>query len=277
MSTGWTSSQMQRLKELSAGPDLLSSLYPDPAGRDRAFQEVEKALVDRAKNALLEVQRSVLRPKVSRLESRLCEILTAMGFVQVSTPIILARGLLEKMTITADHPLFDQVFWVSDKKCLRPMLAPNLYYLLKDLLRLWDKPVSIFEVGPCFRKESQGARHLNEFTMLNLVEMGLPEEGRRERIAELAAAVMEGAGISDYQLVVTQSEVYGETIDVEAGIEVGSAAMGPHRLDPKWGIFVPWVGIGFGLERLVMVKEGDYNIQKAGRSLTYINGIRLNL
>ena len=40
------------------------------------------------------------------------------------------------------------------------MLAPHLYYVLVDLLRLWDKPVKIFEVGPCFRKESHAGSSL---------------------------------------------------------------------------------------------------------------------
>ena len=93
----------------------------------------------------------------------------------MATPILLSRGLLEKMQITEEHSLFKQVFWVDEKKCLRPMLAPNLYYLNKDLLRIWEHPVSIFEIGPCSRKDTQGSSHLQEFTMLNLVEMGLPE------------------------------------------------------------------------------------------------------
>ena len=65
------------------------------------------------------------------------------------------------------------------------MLAPHLYYVLKDLLRLWEKPVRIFEIGSCFRKESRGARHSNEFTMLNLVEMGLAEDKRQARLETL--------------------------------------------------------------------------------------------
>jgi seryl-tRNA synthetase len=89
----------------------------------------------------------------------LVEALTGAGFAQVTTPIMLSKGLLAKMTSTEEHPLYEQVFWVDSRKCLRPMLAPNLYYILKDLLRLWPHPVSIFEVGPCFRKDTQGGNH----------------------------------------------------------------------------------------------------------------------
>jgi phenylalanyl-tRNA synthetase alpha chain len=157
------------------------------------------------------------------------------------------------------------------------MLAPNLYALWQELVRLWEKPIRIFEIGSCFRKESQGAHHLNEFTMLNLTELGTPLEQRHRRLKELAAIVMEVAGIGNYELVTEKSVVYGDTVDVIAGIELGSGAMGPHPLDDKWGIVDPWVGIGFGLERLLMVREGGQNIQRMAKSITYLDGVRLNI
>jgi phenylalanyl-tRNA synthetase alpha chain len=48
-------------------------------------------------------------------------------------------------------------------------------------------------------------------------------------------------------------------------------------MDDNWGIVDPWVGLGFGLERLLMAREGYPNIERAGRSLTYVDGIRLNI
>lgn len=160
------------------------------------------------------------------------------------------------------------------------MLAPHLYYVLKDLLRLWEKPVRIFEVGPCFRKESAGAKHSTEFTMLNLVEMGMPLDIRESRLKELAHLVLETAGITDYRLEPKQSEVYGETIDIvsgKPGLELGSGAMGPHPLDHAWKIKENWMGIGFGLERLLMVSRNSRSISRMSRSLTYLDGIRLNV
>lgn len=57
------------------------------------------------------------------------------------------EGLSSKMLTGAGHPLAAQVCWLGHNKCLRPMLAPHLYFILKDLVRLSDKPVRIFEVG----------------------------------------------------------------------------------------------------------------------------------
>ncbi len=274
----WTETQYQRLIELNAGDEICGRSFPARAERDRAFLRLEKELRAAARERLERLRKDYRRPLLCRMISRLTEALTGSGFVEVSTPLLLSRGLLEKMSITEDHPLYKQIYWVDGGKCLRPMLAPNLYYLLADLLRIWEHPVRIFEIGSCFRKESQGAHHLSEFTMLNLVEMGLPLEQRRARLARYAALVMEAAGLEDYRLVAKGSEVYGETIDIVAGgVELGSAALGPHPLDENWGITVPWVGIGFGLERMIQVAQKSGSISSFARSLSYLDGVRLNI
>jgi phenylalanyl-tRNA synthetase alpha chain len=113
--------------------------------------------------------------------------------------------------------------------------------------------------------------------MLNLVELGLPEGDGQRRLEELIALTMDASRIETYDLVTKPSEVYGDTIDVVSGVELGSAAMGPHRLDANWGIFDTWVGVGFGLERLAMVREGFQNLQRVSRSLDYLDGVRLNI
>lgn len=277
MSVKLTDIQRQRLRELNAAGSFLETIFENAQERDESFQKTEKDLVEGSRQRLMRLRDTHRRPVLCQMESALVEALISYGFVQVVTPILLSKGLLEKMSITSEHALSRQVFWVSHNKCLRPMLAPHLYFLLRRLVRSWKKPVRIFEVGPCFRKESRGSQHLDEFTMLNLVELGCPEDGRYERLKELAHLVMEASGIEDYKLVPKSSEVYGETIDVVSGTELGSCAMGPHSLDGAWGIVDPWVGLGFGLERLAMAKEGHQNIQRVGRSLIYLDGVRLNM
>lgn len=277
MNITWTLIQKQRLQELNASEVQQALSFESQQDRDRAFREIDHQLVVKGKKQLKELKEIKKRPSICVLEQKLVEALTQKGFVQVVTPTIIAKTSLAKMSVTDDHPLFSQVFWLDPKRCLRPMLAPNLYTLWKDLLRLWEKPIRIFEIGTCYRKESQGALHLNEFTMLNLTELGLPVDLRQQRLEELTALVMDTVGITDYQLELTNSVVYGDTLDIVKGIELGSSAMGPHVLDDQWGIIDPWVGIGFGLERLLMVKEGAQNVQGMGRSLSYLDGVRLNI
>lgn len=274
----WSNAQKQRLVELNADFELQKRVFTDVTERDEKYQELESRLVSKNKHTLLQLKNSGAVPLVDGLINKLASSLRTKDFVQVSTPLILTKNMLEKMTITSDSHLSDQVFWLDKNKCLRPMLAPNLYSLMKDLMRTWGESFKIFEVGPCFRKESQGKYHLNEFTMLNLVELGVPEGHQMQRIEELITVIMEAVGITEYEIVKSSSEVYGETIDVECGgLELCSGAFGPHRLDNQWGIFTPWVGLGIGIERLAMVIENHRNIRRVGRSLSYLNGIRLNI
>ena len=280
MTITWTETQARRLNELDASESELDKKFDNESNREHAYQRLEKKLVSKQRRRLKEFRRIHMRPALCRLESKLIDVLVKQGFVQMCTPIMMSKGLLKKMSIDTHHPLSSQIYWLDKNKCLRPMLAPHLYYLLVDLLRLWDKPVRIFEVGPCFRKESHGSQHSSEFTMLNLVEMGLPIENREDRIRELGTLVAEAAGVNDYGFDTVKSEIYGDTIDIVAGedkIEIGSAAMGPHPLDRPWKINETWAGIGFGLERLAMVAENTRNLAKFGRSLAYLNGIRLNI
>lgn len=279
METTWSKTQANRLKALDADQAQLAERFEDQTQRDRAFLELEGTLAKMRKKELEEMRRVHGRPGLCRLETTLVEALVGAGFVQVTTPTILSRGLLAKMGVTEAHDLFKQIFWLDRDRCLRPMLAPHLYYVIKDLLRLWEKPIGIFEVGSCFRKDSEGARHSSEFTMLNLCEFGLPEEDRSRRVREMADLVTLAAGIDDYRLEEAESTLYGETMDVVSadGLELGSGAMGPHPLDHAWRITDPWVGIGFGLERLLMTVRGSDSIGRVGRSLAYLDGIPLRI
>jgi pyrrolysyl-tRNA synthetase-like protein len=277
--TTWSETQTNRLKALGADQAKLSERFTDQFERDQAFLKLEGALAKLRKKDLHEMRTVHGRPGLCRLETKLVETLVREGFVQVTTPTILSRGLLAKMGVTEAHDLFTQIFWLDKDRCLRPMLAPHLYYVIKDLLRLWEKPVGIFEVGSCFRKDSEGARHSNEFTMLNLCEFGLPKEDRTRRIREMADLVTRAAGIGEYRLEEEESTIYGQTVDVLSpdGLELGSGAMGPHALDHAWRITDPWVGIGFGLERLLMTVRGGDSIGRMGRSLAYLDGITLKI
>jgi phenylalanyl-tRNA synthetase alpha chain len=272
-----TASQLERLKALGGNIEA-GYCFESTAQREAEFKKQERVLVLAAKKKLHELRTGERKPLLCQAQEQLVEALTREGFVQVVTPTIISRKFLERMTIDDDHALHDQVFWVDKNKCLRPMLAPNLYSVSKDLLNIWEKPVRIFEIGSCFRKESQGKSHLNEFTMLNLVEWGTAIGNRDKRIRELSELVMKTIRIEDYEFEEEDSVVYGNTIDVvKDGIELGSSSKGPHPLDAAWGITDAWVGIGFGLERLLMMREQKNNIHALAKSIAYLDGVRLNI
>ena len=276
----WTPTQHQRLRELGLGEALLTQEFTAAPDRDKTFQGLEKKRVKEEKAKLHGRMAEGGPSKMDTLAAKLTQALGDHGFMRVTTPTLISKHALAKMTIDEDHPLFHQVYWVSDKQCMRPMLAPNLYSLMMDFSRQKKWPVRFFEIGPCFRKESDGSRHNSEFTMLNLVEMGLPGEDRAKNLKKWAELVAQTAGLADYEFESEDSKVYGSTLDMVAGpnkMEVASGAMGPHPLDQAWGIRDTWVGMGFGLERLLMISQGDTYISKWCKNLSYMDGIQLKI
>jgi pyrrolysyl-tRNA synthetase-like protein len=276
----WTQSQIRRLKELGIDSNNIQTGFSTPDERNKTFQKIEKKQVKNQRNQLANLLTQTKKTQMQSLRERLEQTLYQHGFTGVSTPTITTKQALKKMTIDEKHPLTKQVFWLNDKQCLRPMLAPNLYSLMMDFGRLNQLPIRFFEIGSCFRKESSGARHTNEFTMLNFVEMGIPEQDRQERLNFLAKQIMKAAKIDTYHFEIEDSKVYGSTLDVLAGpehIEVASGAMGPHPLDAVWGITDTWVGMGFGLERLLMSSKSDMSIGRWAKNLTYVDGICLDI
>jgi len=88
--------------------------------------------------------------------------------------------------------------------------------------------------------------------------------------------IMDAVGV-EYTTSREESDVYVETLDVEInGTEVASGAIGPHKLDAAHDVHEAWAGIGFGLERLLMLKNGKSNAKKTGKSITYLNGYKLD-
>lgn len=276
----WTQTQIQRFKDLDIDVSDIPGDFSSTRERNQVFQKIEKNQVKAQRAKLTQLLSRDKKTRIQVLKERLELTLFDLGFTGVTTPTIITAHALKKMTIDPGHPLSKQVFWLNDKQCLRPMLAPNLYSLMLDFGRLKERPIRFFEIGSCFRKESSGKVHASEFTMLNLVEMGLAEEDRQERLEFLAHAVMKAARIDDYDFELDDSEVYGTTLDVVAGpdrVEVSSGAMGPHSLDGAWGITDTWVGMGFGIERLLMISQGEPSIGKWSKSLSCIDGIRLSI
>ena len=271
----FTQSQKRRLKELGADSQV-SITFKNEEERDSAFDNLATAWERKHREALLNLLEIKKRPLIKRLESKLVEALTSAGFVEVATPFIIRREFVERMEIRETHSLWKQIYWLGDRRCLRPMLAPNLYHIMR-LLRKFTKPVSIFEVGPCFRKESKGREHVEEFTMLNVVELA-PDKEPFERLKEIINVVTKAVEFPSYKLKNVKSEVYGRTTDVIIDEnEIASAVVGPHPLDKNWGIFEAWAGVGFGIERIAMVKMNTKRIKHVARSLTYLDGASLDV
>ena len=275
----YTEAQKNRLIELGVSDDLLDKEYSDKISMQESFHELEKKAIRTNRQHLSDILSEEHKVSLCKISEKIAAALCENGFTQVATPTIISLKALEKMTITSENPLYDQVFFIDSKSALRPMLAPNLYEVSKQLMNSQKLPLRIFEIGSCFRKESEGKNHLKEFTMCNLVEWGTPMEERVQHLKEFAAIVLKAAEIDDYKLEEEDSVVYGLGLDVVSsdGLELASTSMGPHRLDDAWKINCSWVGIGFGLERLLMIKNKQSGIHRYSRSTTFMDGACLKL
>ena len=278
----YTVTQSERLNELNCPAEEQDREFETKEERNEYFRKLEKELTRYARNDIFDLLESRRVTKYRITGNKMCSWLRDEGFTEVITPTIISRDALKKMGIDSGSQFLEQVFWVDGKHCLRPMLAPNLYVEMRELLRITKKPVKIFEMGSCFRKESQGSQHLNEFTMLNLVELAAVKDGEQlQELERLALNAMEALGLKEgeYEFVQEDSEVYGKvSFDILInGMEVASGSYGPHFLDPNWGVFDTWVGIGFGIERLTMALDKGRNIKRYGRTLSFIDGEPLNI
>lgn len=270
----YTESQVQKLREYGDGP-VDESEFSDQGERDRSFTKLMAAEISANNSDVRDMINNPGGHDLVQLERDLSKALIDLGFIEVRTPTMMSKAALEKMTIDENHPLYRQVFFIDNKRCLRPMLAPNLYYYMRKLRDHTDGIIRFFEIGSCFRKESHSGRHLEEFTMLNLVVQGQMDDPMAE-LKKLIRVMMDVVGL-EYETVREESDVYVETLDVEVeGTEVASGAVGPHKLDAAHDIHEPWCGVGFGLERLLALKNGKNSVRKTGRSLTYLNGRKID-
>ncbi len=239
------------------------------------FEDLEAELVARRKAELVDIYQNSREHMLAKLERDISAFLISKGFIEIKSSILIPEEYIIRMGIDKDADLSKQIFRTDDGQCLRPMLAPVLYNYLRRFGKVMPDPLKIFEIGPCYRKESDGSSHLEEFTMVNFCQMG--DGCTRENLVQLIDEFLTYLGIS-YELEGEESMVYGATVDVVHGdLELSSAVVGPVPMDMDWGIDKPWIGAGFGLERLLKAKYNFKNIKRGSRSEFYYNGIHTNL
>ncbi len=266
----FTQSQKNRVLSLLAPDEMISF-----SKEKRSFAEIESTLLTQRKKDLRMMYEDSRENMLGKLERTITEFFVDMGFLEVKSPILIPFEYMERMGVGEDKELSRQIFRVGDNMCLRPMLAPGLYNHLRKFDNVLPDPIRIFEIGPCYRKESDGNSHLEEFTMLNFCQMG--SRCTRQTLESLIGDLLGFLGI-EYEVVADSCMVYGATIDImHKNMELSSAVVGPIPMDMDWGIDKPWIGAGFGLERLLKAKHNFKNIRSVARSESYYNGICTNL
>ena len=129
--------QKQRLTELNADVQTSEKTFESSEERDKYYRETEKKLVKENKAKLRKLIETEHVPLTLNIEQQLSAWLTEEeGFTRVATPTIIPVEKLAKMNIDNDNHLREQIFHVGNNKCLRPMLAPNLYEVMRDLYKI---------------------------------------------------------------------------------------------------------------------------------------------
>ena len=266
----FTPAQKERINELLL-PGEKIPFSNDPA----KFKEIESELVSKRRDDFKQMYENNREEQIAKLERTISQFFVDKGFIEIKAPIMIDIESVKKMGIDKDHKLSKQIFYIDNKRCLRPMLAPGLYQWLKNFDKILPDPIKIFEIGPCYRKESEGSQHLEEFTMFNFCQMG--SGTNRDNLVQLIDDLLKHLDI-DYTIIEDSCHVYGDTIDIIHGdLELSSAVVGPVPIDMNWGIDKPWMGAGFGLERLLKIKHGYSNIKRSSKTHSYYNGLPNNL
>ena len=267
-----TPSMMKRLEALMTPEDGFDLTHPEDLP---PFKELESLLIERRKEEVRKIYATSREDMLAELERDISQFLRARGFMEIKSSVLIPEEYLLKMGIDVNEDGDYKVFKTTGGMYLRPMLAPVLYNYLRRFDRILPDPVKIFEIGTCYRRESDGGTHLEEFTMVNFCQMG--KGATKEEIMSLITDFLNHLGIS-FEFEGDECKVYGDTIDVMHGdMELSSAVVGPVPMDIDWGINKPWIGAGFGLERLLMAKHGFRNVKRGSRSELYYNGIYINL
>jgi pyrrolysyl-tRNA synthetase len=251
--TEFTQIQKNRILSLLGPGEMISF-----SREKRSFKELESTLQIQRRKYLVSMYEDSRENMLGKLERTITEFFVDMGFLEIKSPILIPFEYMERMGVGEDKKLSEQIFRVGDNMCLRPMLAPGLYNFLRKFDNVLPDPVRLFEIGPCYRKESDGNSHLEECTMLNFCQMG--SKCTKKDLEYLIQDFLESLDI-EYELVSDSCMVYGDTIDVmHKNMELSSAVVGSVPMDMDWGIDKPWIGAGFGLERLLKVKHNLKNI-----------------
>ena len=109
--------QQQRLTELNASEEYINKEFDNFDERNKYYMDIESRFAKENRKKLNKLLTETHKPLVLQIEEQLDRWLTKEeGFTRVSTPVIITSEMLAKMTITEEHHLRDQVFWIDNKR-----------------------------------------------------------------------------------------------------------------------------------------------------------------
>ncbi|HJJ28409.1 MAG TPA: O-phosphoserine--tRNA ligase [Methanocorpusculum sp.] len=143
-----------------------------------------------------------------------------------------------------------------------------------SLSQMWDKkplPIKMFSVDRCFRREQEeDATHLRSYHSASCIVAG--EDVTVEDGKAVAAGLLSAFGFTEfkfqpdekrskYYMPDTQTEVYGKH-PVHGWVEVATFGLYSPAALAEYGVGIPVMNLGMGVERLAMVLTQAEDVRK---------------
>ncbi len=169
-------------------------------------------------------------------------------------------------------PEFKDLVPIPSKQTLRSHTTALWFLVMAEMVHKRPLPIQYFIVGPKFRREQkQDATHLFVSNTLSIAiaaeEISL-EDGKRigKKIAQAIGfddvKVETKLATSKYYAPQTEFEIFGQHPITKEWIEIGDGGFYAPVSLAKFGIDVPILNIGFGCERITMIRTQETDIRR---------------
>lgn len=175
-------------------------------------------------------------------------------------------------------PEFKNLAPESSRTTLRSHMTSGWFI---SLAQMWDKrplPIRMFSVDRCFRREQEeDATHLRTYHSASCIVAG--EDVTVEEGKAVAAGLLSAFGFTEfrfqpdekrskYYMPETQTEVYGKH-PVHGWVEVATFGIYSPSALAEYGVGVPVMNLGMGVERLAMVLTQAEDVRKLSYEQLY--------
>lgn len=175
-------------------------------------------------------------------------------------------------------PEFKELVPESSRTTLRSHMTSGWFI---SLSQMWNKkplPICMFSVDRCFRREQEeDATHLRTYHSASCIVAG--EDVTVEEGKAVAAGLLSAFGFTEfrfqpdekrskYYMPETQTEVYGKH-PVHGWVEVATFGIYSPAALAEYGVGVPVMNLGMGVERLAMVLTQAEDVRKLSFAQLY--------
>lgn len=175
-------------------------------------------------------------------------------------------------------PEFKSLEPESSRTTLRSHMTSGWFISLSEMWNKKPNPIRMFSVDRCFRREQEeDATHLRTYHSASCIVAG--EDVTVEEGKAVAAGLLSAFGFTDfkfqpdekrskYYMPETQTEVYGKHPNL-GWVEVATFGLYSPAALAEYGVGIPVMNLGMGVERLAMVLSQAEDVRKLSFAQLY--------